>query len=367
MKFNNKKMYKAFLAVCLGAMSVAPQVTFAQSQVAEYSEVKKDHDFVGYTKGDVYVRADESGKGKKLGIIKKGEKVSGKLHKYYLEIEYKKAEGYTKGYISREFITKDYVAPEGCMERASSEVAYSKPASQAVYAQKASLEEVRQEEVKEVVEETKAQASKTEVKQEAPKQEEKVEAPVEEEVQAPAEEKEEVLTEEVKEETEAPKVEEGTKVEEEKAEAPTEEKVEAVTEEVEEETTEETQAPKEEVSEDTSNEEVKEEAKEEPKEEAEEEISGRKITMEATAYTDDPAENGGYSVTALGTPIKPGVAAVDPNVIPLGTNLYVEGYGHARAEDTGGAIKGNRIDLVFSSKAESNAWGRRTVEVTILD
>ena len=87
----------------------------------------------------------------------------------------------------------------------------------------------------------------------------------------------------------------------------------------------------------------------------------------STAYTSDPAENGGYSTTAMGTAIRYGVAAVDPNVIPLGTRLYIEGYGYARAEDTGGAIKGNRIDLVFGSKSQSNNWGRRTVRVTILN
>ncbi|MDU5070096.1 3D domain-containing protein [Finegoldia magna] len=96
-------------------------------------------------------------------------------------------------------------------------------------------------------------------------------------------------------------------------------------------------------------------------------VSGRTITMRSTAYTSDPAENGGYSTTAMGTAIRYGVVAVDPNVIPLGTRLYIEGYGYARAEDTGGAIKGNRIDLVFGSKSQSNNWGRRTVRVTILN
>ncbi len=96
-------------------------------------------------------------------------------------------------------------------------------------------------------------------------------------------------------------------------------------------------------------------------------VSGRTITMSSTAYTADPRENGGYSVTAMGTPIRQGVVAVDPNVIPLGTRLYIEGYGYARAEDTGGAIKGHRIDLAFGSASASNNWGRRTVRVTILN
>jgi 3D (Asp-Asp-Asp) domain-containing protein len=62
-----------------------------------------------------------------------------------------------------------------------------------------------------------------------------------------------------------------------------------------------------------------------------------------------------------------GTVAVDPRVIPLGTRLYVPGYGEARAEDTGGAIQGYRIDLFFPTREEALAWGRRTVEVEILE
>ena len=109
------------------------------------------------------------------------------------------------------------------------------------------------------------------------------------------------------------------------------------------------------------------EEKEKQAQSAPKNVSGRTITMRSTAYTSDPSENGGYSTTAMGTAIRYGVAAVDPNVIPLGTRLYIEGYGYARAEDTGGAIKGNRIDLVFGSRSQSNNWGRRTVRVTILN
>ena len=90
------------------------------------------------------------------------------------------------------------------------------------------------------------------------------------------------------------------------------------------------------------------------------------LVMDATSYTDDPAENGGYNTTKLGTPLRYGVVAVDPKVIPLGTKLYIEGYGYAVAEDTGGAIKGNRIDLCFTNKAQANAFGRKNVKVYIL-
>lgn len=71
--------------------------------------------------------------------------------------------------------------------------------------------------------------------------------------------------------------------------------------------------------------------------------------------------------TASGTKPKAGVTvAVDPSVIPLGSKLYVDGYGYCRAEDTGGAIKGNRIDLFFDSEKECLNWGVRTVRVYVL-
>lgn len=71
--------------------------------------------------------------------------------------------------------------------------------------------------------------------------------------------------------------------------------------------------------------------------------------------------------TATGMKAQHGVVAVDPSVIPLGTRLYVEGYGNAIAADTGSAIKGNRIDLCFDTLSECNKYGRRTVKVEILD
>lgn len=96
---------------------------------------------------------------------------------------------------------------------------------------------------------------------------------------------------------------------------------------------------------------------------------GRMITMESTAYSSDPADAlGGGSVTATGQNLltNPMAVAVDPSVIPLGTRLYVEGYGEAYAVDTGSAIQGNIIDVHFSTAAQCYSWGRRTVQVTIL-
>lgn len=94
---------------------------------------------------------------------------------------------------------------------------------------------------------------------------------------------------------------------------------------------------------------------------------GRTMTMQVTAYTADPAENGGWNGTASGTPLVRGTCAVDPRVIPLGTKMYVEGYGNCTALDTGGAIKGSRVDILVDSKGEARNWGRRTVKVHILN
>lgn len=98
------------------------------------------------------------------------------------------------------------------------------------------------------------------------------------------------------------------------------------------------------------------------------EPSGAKMMMEATAYSCNEGFIGGGNLTAMGQDLRidPMAIAVDPSVIPLGTKLYVEGYGEAIASDTGGAIKGNIIDLHFSDVSQCIDWGRRQVEVTIL-
>jgi uncharacterized protein YabE (DUF348 family) len=70
--------------------------------------------------------------------------------------------------------------------------------------------------------------------------------------------------------------------------------------------------------------------------------------------------------TSTGTKPKVGTIAVDPSVIPLGSKLYVEGYGYGRAEDTGGAIKGNRIDLFMETERQCLNWGRRPVKVYVI-
>ena len=69
--------------------------------------------------------------------------------------------------------------------------------------------------------------------------------------------------------------------------------------------------------------------------------------------------------TALGVPVRKGVVAVDPSLIPLGTKLHVPGYGPGLAADVGTAIKGKIIDLWFPNTAAARKWGRRTVTITI--
>ena len=88
------------------------------------------------------------------------------------------------------------------------------------------------------------------------------------------------------------------------------------------------------------------------------------IAMEATAYL--PTDGDGLGITRMGTRARYGVVAVDPNVIPLGSTVYIPGYGVARAEDTGGAILGNRIDLCMEDYDTCMAFGRRMVPVYIL-
>jgi 3D (Asp-Asp-Asp) domain-containing protein len=69
--------------------------------------------------------------------------------------------------------------------------------------------------------------------------------------------------------------------------------------------------------------------------------------------------------TALGVPVRKGVVAVDPTLIPLGTKLHIPGYGPGLAADVGTAIKGRIIDLWFPSTAAARKWGRRTVTITV--
>ncbi len=93
--------------------------------------------------------------------------------------------------------------------------------------------------------------------------------------------------------------------------------------------------------------------------------SGRAIYVSASAYSAyDP---GNSKHTASGTLVRRGVIAVDPDVIPLGTHVFIPGYGEAVAEDIGSSIRGHRIDVAFDTHEEALSFGRRDLEIIIID
>ncbi|MFI8495137.1 ubiquitin-like domain-containing protein [Peribacillus butanolivorans] len=97
--------------------------------------------------------------------------------------------------------------------------------------------------------------------------------------------------------------------------------------------------------------------------------SGKEIYVSSTAYT--ASCKGCSGVTSMGVDLKSNpdakIIAVDPSVIPMGSKVYVEGYGYAVAADKGGAIKGNRIDVFFSSKNDAYRWGVKKVKIRVLN
>jgi|GEM_PF-3074369 len=95
----------------------------------------------------------------------------------------------------------------------------------------------------------------------------------------------------------------------------------------------------------------------------------RPLVMEATAYEPGPRSCGKWAngYTATGVKAEKGVVAVDDGVIPMGTRLYIPGYGFALAADRGSAIKGMRIDLCYPTYEEAIQFGRRDIRVYILD
>lgn len=95
----------------------------------------------------------------------------------------------------------------------------------------------------------------------------------------------------------------------------------------------------------------------------------KRFHLTATAYSPDIRDCWPYKdgITAIGLKAGFGVAAVDPRVIPLGSRIYVEGYGFAIASDLGGAIRGRKIDLCFDTHEEAKVYGRRMVKVYLLD
>lgn len=93
----------------------------------------------------------------------------------------------------------------------------------------------------------------------------------------------------------------------------------------------------------------------------------RTMTVVASAYSRTQEDLTNFTAMGIDLRENPRVIAVDPTVIPLGTAVYIEGYGEAIAGDTGGAIVGNRIDLHMEDISEAFAWGMQTVQLTLLD
>ncbi|MBY0094753.1 3D domain-containing protein, partial [Priestia aryabhattai] len=110
-------------------------------------------------------------------------------------------------------------------------------------------------------------------------------------------------------------------------------------------------------------------AAQQQQQQSQQQANGKSMTVEATAYTANCAGCSGTTATGVNLKSNPNqrVIAVDPSVIPLGSKVYVEGYGQAVAADTGGAIKGNRIDVFVSSDSAAQDWGRRSVKITVID
>lgn len=95
----------------------------------------------------------------------------------------------------------------------------------------------------------------------------------------------------------------------------------------------------------------------------------KEFYVEATAYTAYCSGCSGTTATGINLRANPDlkVIAVDPRVIPLGSKVWVEGYGNAVAADTGGAIKGNKVDLFMKNKSDAYKWGRKKVRIKVLD
>jgi uncharacterized protein YabE (DUF348 family) len=99
------------------------------------------------------------------------------------------------------------------------------------------------------------------------------------------------------------------------------------------------------------------------------EPSGKEFYVTSTAYTANCSGCSGRTATGINLRANPNikVIAVDPSVIPLGTKVYVEGYGYAIAADKGSAVKGYKIDVFFPSTSDAYRWGRKRVKIKILN
>ena len=141
---------------------------------------------------------------------------------------------------------------------------------------------------------------------------------------------------------------------------------EAVVEEAVEEVVEQTQ-PAEETVVETQPEQPEEEPAEEEAAQTSSSENGRWMTVEATAYSRNQPVLSNYTFTGIDLRENSRVIAVDPNVIPLGSTIYVPGYGEYIAGDTGGAIIGNRIDIHFESLDSAIQFGRQSIDVQVFE
>lgn len=89
-----------------------------------------------------------------------------------------------------------------------------------------------------------------------------------------------------------------------------------------------------------------------------------RLYVDATAYS--PQDPGCGGTTATGVAVRKGIIAVDPNIIPLGTTVYIPGYGKAVAADIGGSVKHNVIDIAFDNRSEALQFGRKSLFIYIM-
>lgn len=90
-----------------------------------------------------------------------------------------------------------------------------------------------------------------------------------------------------------------------------------------------------------------------------------KANYVVTAYSPDPRDNGGKSITYLGKIPRKGIIAVDPRYIPLHSKIFIEGYGFGEAGDIGGKIKGRHIDVCLNSRHAASRWGRKHINIIV--
>ncbi|MDO5649390.1 MAG: 3D domain-containing protein [Gallicola sp.] len=358
----------ALSSLILGVAFTATVPSYAaENATVVMTEEGKEKIFTGISKEALHIRSGASVTEKSLAILPKGIFVKGTVYETeatkenpydeWIKIKYLDVEGY----VAKDFLEEVAEQPA---KASPAKVKNITPASKkTVVSKKTAVKEGQKP-----VQKAETVAKKAPVK-ETPVQEQPVEkAPVKEQpVQESRLAAEEVS---VKEETKAPAAEKPLVKEAEVSETNNSEEVwtsgnsEETNTPVKEETVQEQSAEKAPVKEEPVQEEPVQEQPVEKAPEKEEPVQGNNsgsytTQMQATAYTATGNR------TATGTVPKKGTIAVDPDVIPLGTELYVEGYGNGVAEDTGSAVKGNIIDLYMDSEQEARNWGRKNVNVTI--